>query len=72
MKLRVPDYFDDFSCLAGACPHSCCMEWEVVLDEDTAGGTAPSPARWGSGSAPRCSLTERTGAFRFAAGAAPF
>ena len=36
MKLRVPDYFDDFSCLAGACPHSCCMEWEVVLDEDTA------------------------------------
>lgn len=35
MKLRVPDYFDEFSCLAGACPHSCCMKWEVVLDPDT-------------------------------------
>lgn len=35
MKVRVPDYFDEFFCLAGACPHSCCMKWEVVLDEDT-------------------------------------
>ena len=36
MLVRVPDYFDDFSCLAGACPHSCCIGWEVVIDEDTA------------------------------------
>lgn len=35
MLIRVPDYFDKFSCLAGACPHSCCMKWEVVLDEAT-------------------------------------
>lgn len=35
MLVRVPDYFDDFSCLAGACPHSCCIGWEVVIDEDT-------------------------------------
>lgn len=35
MRVRVPDYFDGFSCLAGACPHSCCIGWEVVLDEDT-------------------------------------
>ena len=33
--LRVPDYFEDFRCLAGACPHSCCEAWEVVLDEAT-------------------------------------
>lgn len=36
MQVRVPDYFDEFSCLAGACPHSCCIGWEVVIDEDTA------------------------------------
>ena len=36
MLVRVPDYFDGFSCLAGACPHSCCIGWEVVIDADTA------------------------------------
>lgn len=35
MIVRVPDYFDDFSCLAGQCPHSCCTGWEVVIDDDT-------------------------------------
>ena len=33
--LRVPDYFENFHCLAGACPHSCCEGWDVVLDEET-------------------------------------
>lgn len=36
MLIRVPDYFDQFHCLAGACPHSCCEKWEVVIDEETA------------------------------------
>lgn len=36
MLVRVPDYYDQFRCLAGACPHSCCTQWEVVIDEDTA------------------------------------
>ena len=36
MLVRVPDYFEKFECLAGACPHSCCEKWEVVLDEETA------------------------------------
>jgi len=35
MLVRVPDYFDRFQCLAGACPHSCCTQWEVVLDEES-------------------------------------
>ena len=35
MKVTVPDYFDQFRCLAGACPHSCCEKWEVVIDEDS-------------------------------------
>lgn len=36
MKVRIPDYYDDFSCLAGNCPHSCCLGWEVVIDGETA------------------------------------
>lgn len=36
MIVRIPEYFDYFSCLAGSCPHSCCIGWEVVIDEDTA------------------------------------
>ena len=36
MLLRVPDYFERFRCLAGACPHTCCAKWEVVIDEETA------------------------------------
>ena len=33
MRIRVPDYYERFRCLAGACPHSCCEKWEVVMDE---------------------------------------
>ena len=36
MLLRTPDYYGQFQCLAGACPHSCCAGWEVVIDQDTA------------------------------------
>ncbi|BAL00943.1 hypothetical protein OBV_37440 [Oscillibacter valericigenes Sjm18-20] len=36
MVLRKPDYFGHFHCLAGACPHSCCEGWEVVVDGPTA------------------------------------
>ena len=36
MRVTVPDYYEDFRCLAGACPHTCCEKWEVVIDEDTA------------------------------------
>lgn len=36
MLIRVPDYYDRFRCLAGACPHSCCEKWEVVIDEEHA------------------------------------
>ena len=36
MLIRVPDYYDKFHCLAGKCPHSCCTQWEVVIDEEHA------------------------------------
>lgn len=45
MRTIVPDYYDRFHCLAGACPHSCCEKWEVVIDEETAVcyGNEPGP-----------------------------
>lgn len=36
MLIRTADYSDAFCCLAGACPHTCCAKWEVVIDEETA------------------------------------
>lgn len=33
MKLRKPDYYDRFRCIAGACKDSCCIGWEIDIDE---------------------------------------
>lgn len=36
MEIYKPPYFDGFRCLAGACPDSCCHEWDVEVDGETA------------------------------------
>ena len=36
MKYLKPKYYDQFSCIAGACPDSCCKGWAVDVDDDTA------------------------------------
>ena len=36
MQIFRPSYYDQFRCLAGACPDSCCHEWTIVVDEDAA------------------------------------
>lgn len=33
MKLIAPDYYSRFACIAGACRHSCCVGWEIDIDE---------------------------------------
>lgn len=45
MRVTVPDYYENFRCLAGKCPHTCCEKWEVVIDEDSAAfyETVPGP-----------------------------
>lgn len=35
MKLFAPDYYRDFSCIAGKCKHSCCVGWEIDIDDKT-------------------------------------
>ena len=36
MKISQPAFYDDFRCLAGSCPDSCCQEWDVQVDEAAA------------------------------------
>lgn len=35
MKTYTPNYYKDFSCIAGKCKHSCCIGWEIDIDEET-------------------------------------
>lgn len=54
MQIRRPDYFDEFRCIASACPDSCCKEWGVQVDEVSAAyyrglpGDLGGPASGGS------------------------
>lgn len=36
MLLRYPAYYPHFRCIADACPDSCCKEWDVLVDEESA------------------------------------
>lgn len=36
MRLRYRPYYEAFRCIASACPDSCCHEWDVLVDDDTA------------------------------------
>lgn len=36
MEIRKPAYYDKFRCLAGKCPDSCCKDWDVQVDKQTA------------------------------------
>ena len=47
MKITKPNYFDRFRCLAGSCPDSCCQEWEVQVDADSAAAYRALPGTLG-------------------------
>ena len=36
MLISKSAYFDRFQCIAGACPDSCCKEWDVQVDAEAA------------------------------------
>jgi len=36
MQIRKSYYFDSFRCVASACPDSCCKEWDVQVDGESA------------------------------------
>lgn len=33
--MNRPDYYDEFECIAGACPFTCCQQWKIAVDDDT-------------------------------------
>lgn len=33
MRVRVPDYYKDFKCIASECTDTCCAGWEVDVDD---------------------------------------
>ncbi len=33
MQITRPDYYKKFSCIAGACPDTCCAGWQIVIDK---------------------------------------
>ncbi len=35
MPLFAPDYYKNFICKAGKCRHSCCIGWEIEIDDAT-------------------------------------
>ncbi|MEE0933898.1 flagellin lysine-N-methylase [Clostridium sp. D43t1_170807_H7] len=35
MKIRVPEYFKDFKCIASECEDTCCAGWGIVIDDET-------------------------------------
>ena len=35
MRYLTPDYFDEFSCVAGACEDTCCAGWQIVIDDES-------------------------------------
>ena len=47
MKITKPDHFDRFRCLAGSCPDSCCQEWDVQVDADSAASYRALPGTLG-------------------------
>ena len=36
MRFTTPDYYEEFRCLAGECRDSCCIGWEIGIDDETA------------------------------------
>jgi len=35
MKISVPEYYKNFSCIKGECKHTCCAGFEIDIDEES-------------------------------------
>lgn len=35
MKIYAPEYYEKFKCIADRCKHSCCVGWEIDIDEES-------------------------------------
>lgn len=48
MKLYAPSYYKKFKCIADKCRHSCCIGWEIDIDEFTLGKYQSAEAPYAS------------------------
>ena len=32
---EYPEYYTEFACIGGSCKDSCCIDWELDIDEET-------------------------------------
>ncbi len=35
MKVRIPHFYNEFSCAGSACPDTCCVGWLIEIDDDS-------------------------------------
>lgn len=33
MQYTIPDYYREFTCIAGECPDTCCAGWQIMIDD---------------------------------------
>lgn len=62
MEYTVPDYYEEFSCIAGACEDTCCAGWAIVIDDETM--QKYRTMKGGFGNRLRNSMDEKEGTFR--------
>jgi len=48
MQILVPDSYKQFHCIADQCQHSCCIGWEIDIDEDSLARFDALPGAYGS------------------------
>jgi len=64
LKIFAPDYYRDFRCIAGDCGHSCCIGWEIDVDEETAEIYKKVPGDFGKKLRENIDFSEEGGSFR--------
>lgn len=47
MKRRTPDYYHRFECIGSVCRDSCCVGWEIDIDDDAYGDYCSVPGAFG-------------------------
>ena len=63
MKHAQFDYVNQFHCLAGGCPDTCCKDWQIILDEDALARYRAMPGPLGE--QVRAALVTENGETRF-------
>lgn len=45
MRFTIPDYYREFTCIAGECPDTCCAGWQIIYDRREKSEKIPSGER---------------------------